>query len=128
MVAKGPWRVSRESKIWASPCTFDEGTNGATVAASSAVPWVAPIDAANTADTTSTAHTVSTATSDAVSGQRLHQWIYIENGAWAAGSPNPVKLTGPLWDPIFPLMRAVIFSCKKYYLYRTKLYNIGINE
>ena len=95
MVTKGPWRLSRGSKIWASPCTFDEGTNGATVAASSAVPWVAPINTANTA---------STAASDAVSGQRLHQWVYIENGAWAAGSPNTGKLRGPLWDPIFLLM------------------------
>jgi hypothetical protein len=68
------------------------------MAASSAAPWVAPIDAANTADT------ASTAASDAVSGQRLHQWVYIENGAWVAGSPDMGKLRRPLWDPIFLLM------------------------
>ena len=38
MVAKGPWRLSRESKFSASPCTFDEGTNGATVVPASRVP------------------------------------------------------------------------------------------
>lgn len=37
MVAKGPWGLSRGSKIWACPCTFDEGTNGATVVPASRV-------------------------------------------------------------------------------------------
>ncbi len=32
--------------------------------------------------------------------RRWHQQRLI----WAAGSPNTGKLTGPLWDPIFPLM------------------------
>ena len=55
-------------------------------------------------ESTSSNDAVNTVATDAVNGQDIHQWDYLERHAWAASSPTSGCLTRPFGDPTFLLM------------------------